>query len=59
MNTQPEQILENNLIKQLVGIGYKAVKIDDEADLLINFKRQLEIHNKLALSDQEFSQVLN
>lgn len=59
MNTQPEQILENNLIDQLVILGYKKVAIHDEADLLINLKRQLEVHNKVSLTDKDFSQILN
>ena len=29
MTIQPEAILENNLIKQLVGLGYASVKIHD------------------------------
>ena len=59
MTTQPEQILENNLVDQLITLGYKKVVIHDEADLLINLKRRLELHNKVALSDSEFSQILN
>ncbi|MFZ5431189.1 MAG: type I restriction endonuclease subunit R [Bacteroidota bacterium] len=59
MNSQPEQILENSLINQLVTLGYKKVEIHDEADLLINLKRQLEIHNKVSLTDKDFTQVLN
>jgi len=59
MNTQPEQILENNLIGQLVTLGYKKVEIHDEADLLLNLKRQLEVHNKVTLTDKEFTQIMN
>lgn len=59
MTHQPEQILENNLVDQLVKLGYKKVEIADEADLLINLKKQLEIHNKVELSDNDFKQVLN
>ncbi|WP_430972513.1 type I restriction endonuclease subunit R [Sunxiuqinia rutila] len=59
MNTQAEQILENNLVAQLERLGYKKVLIRDEADLLINLKKQLEVHNKLSLSDNDFTQVLN
>ena len=46
MSKQPEQILENNLIEQLQKLGYKKVVIHDEKELLANFKKQLEIHNK-------------
>ncbi len=59
MNTQPEQILENSLVTQLAQLGYKKVEIHDEADLLINLKKQLEVHNKVSLSNNDFTQVLN
>ena len=59
MTTQPEQILENNLITQLEKLGYKKVVIKDETDLLTNLKSQLEIHNKIELSDNDFKQILN
>jgi type I restriction enzyme R subunit len=59
MTTQSEQILENNLITQLESLGYKAVAIKDEKDLLSNLKKQLETHNKTTLTQKEFSQVLN
>ena len=58
MTTQPEQILENNLIAQLQTLGYKSVVIKDEDDLLSNLKIQLEVHNKISLSAQEFKQIL-
>ncbi len=54
ITTQPEQILENNLLSQLQKLGYKSVVIKDETDLLENLKSQLEIHNKITLSSQEF-----
>ena len=57
--TQSEQILENNLVKQLTTLGYEQVMIRDESDLLANLKTQLEKHNQLSLSDNEFSKVLN
>ena len=59
MTTQPEQILENNLVAQLQKLGYKSVVIKDEKDLLANLKSQLEIHNKTELSDNDFRQILN
>ncbi len=58
MNTQPEQILEENLIKQLNQLGYGLVTIKDESNLLHNLKVQLEKHNGTTLSDKEFAQVL-
>jgi len=59
MTTQPEQILENNLVLQLEKLGYKKVVIKEEKDLLANLKSQLEIHNKNTLSDRGFKQILN
>lgn len=59
MTSQPEQLLENNLVNQLAKLGYEKVVIKDEEDLLINLKVQLEKHNKIALSDNDFKQVLN
>jgi len=59
MTTQPEQILENNLVSQLVALGYENVEVTDEASLLLNLKNQIEKHNKVLLSDNDFKQVLN
>lgn len=59
MNTQPEQILENNLVAQLEGMGYERVVLKDEADLEANLRVQLEKHNNTRLSDGEYVQVLN
>ena len=55
MTSQPEQLLENNLISQLQTLGYKSVVIKDEDDLLANLKSQLEIHNKVDLSDNDLN----
>jgi len=57
--TQTEQILENNLVKQLGSLGYDFVLIKDEKDLLANLKIQIEKHNSITLSDTEFLKVLN
>lgn len=59
MTTQPEQILENNLIAQLVKLGYTQTVIKDETDLLANLKSQLEKHNNVQLSEHDFKQILN
>jgi len=59
MTTQPEQILENNLVTQLQKLGYKSEVIKDETDLLSNLKSQLENHNKTKLTDNDFKQILN
>ncbi|PIQ35356.1 MAG: deoxyribonuclease HsdR, partial [Bacteroidetes bacterium CG18_big_fil_WC_8_21_14_2_50_41_14] len=59
MKIQPEQILEDNLVKQLASNGYSQVNIRNEAELLANLKSQLEKHNNVHLTDKEFSYVLN
>lgn len=59
MGTQPEQILENNLVDQLVTLGYEQITIKDENDLISNLKTQIEKHNAVSLNDKEFVQVLN
>lgn len=59
MTTQPEQVLEDNLIEQLKSIGYEQVKVTDDAELVANFKVQLERLNQVNLSEHEFKQILN
>ena len=59
MTTQPEQLLENNLISQLQLLGYTYVTIANEQDLLVNLKSQLEKHNGIQLTAKEFDRVLN
>ena len=59
MTTQPEQILENGLVSQLVGMDYEKVAVHNEAALLDNLKLQIEAHNGISLSANEFRQILN
>mgnify|MGYP001079556515 CR=1 FL=1 len=59
MTTQSEIDMELALVAQLERLGYEAVQLKNEAELVANFKRQLEEHNKLLLSHDEFAQVLN
>ncbi len=60
MNTQSEYALEAALIEQLNGMEYDIVAIEDEAAMLANLKRQLEIHNKgITFSQTEFERILN
>lgn len=59
MTIQPEQTLENNLVDQLVQLGYEKAEVRDEKELLTNLKKQLEKHNKFQLSDSSFTQILN
>lgn len=60
MTIQSEYALEAALINQLVGLEYTNVVIEDEAAMLANLKRQLEMHNNgIQLSAGEFDRVLN
>ncbi|MCG2462199.1 type I restriction endonuclease subunit R [Flavobacteriaceae bacterium F89] len=59
MSTQPEQVLENQLVAQLTNQGYAKVSIPDEASLLANLKAQLEKHNHISFTAKEFERVLN
>ena len=67
MSTQPEQILEEQLVSQLQKLSYKLVLIKDEKDLIANLKNQLECHNKIVLkktgsnqfTENEYGKVLN
>ena len=59
MSHQSEAILENNLIKQLVDLGYASAKVMDGDALVSNLKTQLEAFNKATYSDKEFDGILN
>lgn len=59
MTTQPEQVLENNLVRQLTELGHKFVGIKNKEDLLDNLKVQIEKHNNISLSSNEFRQLIN
>jgi type I restriction enzyme R subunit len=60
LSTQSEYALEAALINQLNGMEYASVVIDNEASMLANLKRQLEIHNKdISLTSSEFDRILN
>ncbi len=57
--TQPEQVLENELVAQLVGLGFTKAAVNDEPTMLANLKAELGAFNGLQLSEVEFSKVLN
>ncbi|MEM9273761.1 MAG: type I restriction endonuclease subunit R [Cyanobacteria bacterium P01_F01_bin.143] len=57
--TQSEAELEQNLVERLKGLGYTPTKIRNSEDLRANLKTQLEKHNKIQLSPEEFKRVLN
>lgn len=55
---QSEAQLEESLISNLIQLGYERINLHTTAELHANLKRQLELHNKVQLSEQEFAQVL-
>ena len=59
MVKQSEAILEDNLIKQLVGLGYESVKIHDGDAFVSNLKTQLEEFNSTNFTAKEFDAILN
>ena len=59
MTRESELILEQNLVDQLVELGYSRAVIADERDLVTNLKSQLEKHNKTKFTDSEFKRILN
>lgn len=58
MSVENEATLEKKLIEQLNKQGFEKVTINNEEELNQNFKRQLEKHNKITLSDIEFERIL-
>jgi type I restriction enzyme R subunit len=59
MSAQSEAILENNLIKQLIGLGYESVQVYDGDVLLSNLKSQLETFNQTKFTAKEFDAIVN
>ena len=55
---QSEAKLEAAFIKQLQAQGYEYVKVKDEAGLLVNLRRQLELLNDVSLSETEWMRLL-
>ena len=61
---QSEKALEEKMVEQLVADGYEQVTINNETDLLNNFKTQINKHNLnkhfngRPLSDTEFERLL-
>lgn len=56
---QSEAILENNLIKQLIGLGYESIRVHDGDVFVSNLKSRLEAFNKINFTAKEFDAVLN
>ena len=59
MAKQPELVLEEQLVGQLQKLGYGLVYLKDENELISNLKTQLEKHNNIQFSTQEFERVMN
>ncbi len=59
MSHQSEAILESNLIKQLIGLGYDSVKIKDGDEFVSNLKTQLEKFNNTTFTAKEFDTIIN
>ena len=56
---QSEKELEKQLIEQLLLQEYEKVDIKNENQLMNNFKKQLEIINKIEFSEDEFKKIQN
>jgi len=59
MSKQSEAILENNLIEQLMSLGYSPAAIYDGDALVSNLKTQLENFNDTSFTEKEFDAILN
>ena len=59
MTHQSEAILENLLVKQLNGLGYASVRIQDGDGFVTNLKTQLEAFNQTTFTAKEFDAILN
>ena len=59
MSHQSEALLENNLIRQLINLGYESVRIYDSEAFISNLKKQLELFNNTFFTAKEFDSILN
>jgi len=59
MCIESEAQLEQSLINDLLIDGYELVNVKNEKALLVNLKEQIEKHNELTLSDEDFKLILN
>ncbi|MBW0161351.1 MAG: type I restriction endonuclease subunit R [Sediminibacterium sp. Gen4] len=55
---QPESILEQNLVRQLAGMGYEQIALANEAEMIANLQHQLQQHNGIQFTPKEMVQVL-
>ena len=47
--------LEKQLLDQLIGLGYKSIVVNDEAQLEKNFRTQLYLHNQSKMKSKPFT----
>lgn len=59
MATQSEIEMEKALVAQLQELGYSFLGITNESQLVDNFRTQVEAHNQITLSNDEFAQLLD
>ncbi len=59
MLKNPNNNFFSTLIKHLTDLGYELIQIKNAEDLNNNLKKQLEKHNNIKLSPDEFKTVLN
>lgn len=59
MSHQSEAVLESDLIKQLTGLGYTPVKIQDGDAFIANLQSQLEKFNHTTFTQKEFAAIIN
>ena len=58
-NFQSEDELEKDFIKKLTEQGYEYVSINNEDDLILNLRKQLEELNKYSFSDKEWKRIFD
>lgn len=58
-NSQSENDLEKEFIKNLESIGYQYLQINKEEDLIINLRTQIEKLNKINFNDDEWKRFYN
>lgn len=56
---ESEKQLEENLIIHLVNNGWERVSLASDKEIILNFRKQIEKHNSINLSDKEFERLLN
>ncbi len=56
---QSEAELENEFIDTLLSMGYERVNINNEAEMITNLRKQLEILNKISFSDKEWERLFS